>query len=221
MIQFNLLPDIKVQYLKANRQKHLVMLISTVAIIASVGIMTVLLTVVFGLQKKNISDLSKDITTSSSQLKATPNLNRMLTVQNQLTSLPALHDSKPVVTRLYGFLQQVTPTTASISRLDADFAAHTVQISGTANTLSTVNSFTDALKFATYHTATDSKTEKKAFSNVVLSVFGRDDKSASYTINASFEPTLFSETSDVTLIVPNITTRAIIGDNSSLFKKTD
>jgi len=220
MIQFNLLPDIKIQYLKARRQKHLVMLASTIVTIVSVAVLVFLISIVFGLQKKNISDLSRDIKTDSAELKDTKNLNRMLTVQNQLTSLPALHDAKPVTTRVYGFMTQVTPTSASISRMSADFTLHTMQISGVADSLSTVNSFVDALKYATYHTAAAPGVETSAFSSVVLSNFARD-KTASFTITLNFDPALFSEASDVTLSVPNITTRTSGGANQALFKKTD
>jgi Tfp pilus assembly protein PilN len=219
MIQFNLLPDIKIQYLKARRQKHLVMLGSTVVVIFSVAVLAILITVVFGLQKKNISDLSRDINSKSSQLQGTQNLSRMLTVQNQLTSLTALHDNKPVVTRLYSFITQVTPASASISRLDIDFQKNTISMTGAADSLSTINSFTDALKFATYHTVVNSKVEKPSFSAVVLSTFSRSDKGASYTITLSFDPALFSEQSDVVLTVPNVTTRSN-GGSGALFKNT-
>jgi Tfp pilus assembly protein PilN len=218
MIQFNLLPDIKIEYLKARRQKHLVMLGSTVVIIASLGIMAILLSVVFGLQKKNIADLNHDINTNKTELQNTTNLNRMLTVQNQLSSLPQLHDNKAVATRLYSYITQVTPTSASISKVDTDFVQHTMTITGSADTLGTVNSFADALKFATYATAAAPTAQKSAFNTVVLSTFGRDNSSATYTITLKFDPVLFSAQSDVTLTVPNITTRSN-GGAGALFKK--
>ena len=219
MIQFNLLPDIKIQYLKARRQKHLVMLGSTVVTIFSVALLTILISIVFVLQKKNISDLSRDITSKSSQLQGTPNLNRMLTVQNQLTSLSALHDTKPVVSRFYGFIQQIVPTAASVSRANVDFQKNSLTLTGGADTLATVNSLTDALKLATYAPKDQPGAVKPAFSAVVLSTFSRDDKSASYTINAQFDPALFSERTDVTLTVPNVTTRSN-GNGGALFKDT-
>src|SRR3979411_1883627 len=100
MVQFNLLPDVKIQYLKARRQEHLVVLISTFATIAGIAIVLILLSTVYVVQKKNLSDLNRDIKTDSQQLQATPNLDKILTVQNQLKALPSLHDQKPVVTRL-------------------------------------------------------------------------------------------------------------------------
>jgi len=183
------------------------MLGSTVVIIFSVTVVVVLISIVFGLQKKNMADLVRDINASSAELKSTKNLNRMLTVQNQLNSLKALHDDKPVASRLYKYVTQLTPTSASIARLNVDFTKNTITVTGAADSLSTINTFTDALKFATYHTEDAPKKEKKAFSSVVLSTFGRDTKNATYTIDASFDSVLFSEQSEVTLTVPNISTR--------------
>jgi Tfp pilus assembly protein PilN len=220
MIQFNLLPDIKIQYLKARRQKHLVMLGSTVVIIFSVAFLVIMISVVFGLQKKNIADLSRDIKDKSGQLQSTPNLNKMLTVQNQLTSLPTLHGSKPVASRLYGFLQQVVPTAASVSRVNIDYQKNTITITGAADSLATVNSFTDAMKLAKYATKDNPKSTKAAFSAVTLTTFSRDDKAASYTIDAQFDPALFSEENDVTLTVPNVTTRSNGGGSPALFQDT-
>jgi Tfp pilus assembly protein PilN len=220
MIQFNLLPDIKIQYLKARRQKHLVMLGSTAVIVFSVALIAILISIVFGLQKKNISDLSHDVTSKSQQLQSTKNLSRMLTVQNQLTSLPALHDTKPVTSRLYAYIQEIVPTSASVSRVNADFQKNTVTLTGAAESLATINSFTDAMKLATYATKDNPNSKKPAFSAVVLSTFSRDDKAASYTIDAQFDPALFSEKDDVTLTVPNVTTRSNGGGTQALFKDT-
>jgi Tfp pilus assembly protein PilN len=219
MIQFNLLPDIKIQYLKARRQKHLVMLGSTAVIVFSVALIAILLSIVFGLQKKNIADLSRDITNKSGELQSTKSLNRMLTVQNQLTSLPALHDSKPVVSRFYTFVEELIPTSASVSRVNVDFQKNSVQFTGAADSLATINSITDAMKLATYAAKDTPKVSKPAFSAVVLSSFSRDDKSASYTIDAQFDPALFSEKADVTLSVPIVTTR-VSGGTGALFKDT-
>lgn len=220
MIQFNLLPDIKIAYLKAKRQKQLVMLISTITIIVSVVALVILSSIVFFLQKHSISSVSADITSKSSQLKNTPNLDKILTVQNQLNSLPALHAGKPDVARLFGYLQHVTPVAASISTFNADFSKSTLLISGNADTLATVTTFTDALKLATYHTDAKPNTEKAAFGSVVLSSFSRDSKGTTYTIMCNFDATLFQQGTTVTLTVPNVTARSSGQAASDLFKQS-
>lgn len=222
MIQFNLLPDIKIHYLRARRQKHLVLLSSVVVIIISVALLIMLISIVFILQKKNLSDLNSDIKSASTELESTPDLNKMLTVQNQLRSLESLHDNKPVVSRLFGYVNQATPSSASISRLVVDFEKFTLSVSGSADSLVTVNTFADTLKFTTYHTAQDAKKEKNAFSAVVLSNFGRDSRGATYTITLTFDETIFSEQEDVTLTVPKkITTRSEVEQPAALFQKTE
>lgn len=222
MIQFNLLPDIKIQYLQARRQKHLVLLGSSIAGAVSVVALIILVSIVFVVQKKTISDLNSDIKTASSELQGTPNLTKMLTVQNQLKALPALHETKPIASRIFGYITQSTPTNASISRLNTDFTLQTITISGSTDTLGTINTFTDTLKFTTYHTESARDDEKPAFSNVVLSAFGRDSKGASYTITFAFDPIIFSEAEEVTLVVPNkITTRSQTEQPAALFQQSD
>ncbi|MET0779610.1 MAG: hypothetical protein ABWY71_02125 [Candidatus Saccharimonadales bacterium] len=201
MIQFNLLPDIKIQYLRANRQKHIVMLASVVVIGVSVAALAVLLGVVYGVQKKTIGDLNKDIHASSTELQSTPDLTKILTVQNQLKALPALHDAKPVATRLFAYIGQATPPNVSNSRILTDFGGNTINLSGTSDSLNTINVFIDRLKATTYHTESANKTEKKAFSEVTLSSFGRDSKSATYTVTLRYDPVIFAEADDVTFTI--------------------
>lgn len=220
MIQFNLLPDIKIQYLKARRQKHLVVMISIVASAISLAIFILLLVTVFGLQKKNLSDLNKDITSSSRELQSNKNLNKILTVQNQLGALTALHDEKVVSSRLLDFLAQITPANASIAKAEVDYTDKTLTIDGSTDTLNTVNTFTDTLKFTKFVTGAGGR-EKNAFSNVVLTSFTRDSKTSIYEINFAFNPEIFSNSQDVSLKVPQIiTTRSEVDKPTDLFQQT-
>lgn len=224
MIQFNLLPDIKQQYLKAQRQKHLVVFISTIATIAAVALLVILVLVVNVWQKKSISDLTGDIKKYSGQLSGTEDLNKILTVQNQLNSLTGLHDKKAVATRLFDYVTKLTPANANIAKLNIDYAKNTITVSGTANALSTVNTYVDTLKFTKYKVVSGqgkSSTEKQAFSSVVLTAFGRTNQDTTYTIDAKFDPVIFSELSEVELTVPQITTtRSATEQPTDLFKQS-
>lgn len=219
MVQFNLLPDIKIQYLKARRQKHLVLFVSTVAIIASIAVLLLLASYVFGVQRKSIHDLTNDIQTASEELQNTPDLNKILTVQNQLNSLPDLHNSKPAANRVFGYINQATPLSASISRLEVNFEAGTMSLTGSANSLETVNKFVDTLKFTNFITGSNGE-PRRAFTDVVLANFGRDTEGANYTINLSFDQEIFSQQADVELSVPNIiTTRSEVEQPGVLFEE--
>lgn len=217
MIQFNLLPDVKLEYIKTQRTKHFVVSVSLLAAAASLVVFAVLVLTVDVWQRKTINDYSNDIKTASDELRSTPDLNKILTVQSQLGSLSSLHEDKLATSRLFGYLSQVTPTNATINNMTADFTASTLSISGNAPSLDVVNTFTDGLKFTKYQQAgaTD-KTD--AFSAVVLSSFGRTSSGASYTITLTFDPLIFSNANDVKLLVPNIvTTRSIIEQPAALF----
>lgn len=214
MIQFNLLPDVKLQFIKARYTKRLMEFVSVIVIAASLLVFAMMMVTVNVVQKKSLHDLDGDIQRYSKQLKATPDLDKMLTVQNQLNTLTDLHSQKAVASRLFSYLSQLTPAQASISKLDIDFTQNTLTINGEAPALDVVNTYTDTLKATTY-TTKDNKTAVRAFSNVVLSSFGRDSESATYTITANFDPVIFSGASDVTLEVPAGATV----DPSALFQK--
>lgn len=217
MIQFNLLPDVKLQYLKARRTQHLVITASLVAIGLSLFVMIVLIGTVDVLQKKNLRDLHHDITHYSNQLKSTPNLGKILTVQNQLQALTSLHNNKPVASRLFDFLKQVTPSAASISQFSVDFTQNNISVTGNANSLDVVNTYVDTLKFTTYKNSNGANAN--AFSSVVLAEFSRTVSGASYTITANFDPNIFNNSDNVSLTVPNIiTTRSAIDQPTDLFK---
>ncbi len=216
MIQFNLLPDVKMEYIKAERTKRMVIAIASAATIVSVAILVILLMVVLVFQKKYMSDLSADITKYSHDLQATPDLDKILTVQNQLSALKGLHEEKPDVTRVFPYIEEVTPSEVSIGTLSIDYEAQTVIITGSASSLSFVNKYVDTLKFTEYKQ--DGQTHK-AFSEVVLANFGRADKGASYSINLKFDPVIFSNTADVELTVPErITTRSETEKPGALFE---
>ena len=199
MVQFNLLPDVKLQYIKSQRTKHLVTFIAMVAGLIAIGLLLFSMSVVYLVQKNIILNLNSNITKYSKQLTAIPSVDKLLTVQKQLNTLTGLHEKKPVMSRLFPYLQQLTPQAVSLNKLQIDNVASTISLGGTADSLDTVKVYTNALKAATY--TVDGGTPTKAFSDVVLSNFSRDTKGANFTITAKFDPTLFSLTSNVKMQV--------------------
>lgn len=223
MIQLNLLPDIKLAYIKAERTRRLVMSISFLVAAVAVVILLLLLSV-DGLQRKHLSDLNKDIKSESSKLQKEPQIDKILTVQNQLQSLTDLHAQEPAASKLFDYLNEVTPTSVSISDFMIDFTQQTATITGTSDNLAHVNQYVDTLKYTKYTTG-NSGSEQPAFSNIVLSSFsissGTQDnsQSANYTITLSYDKTIFDVTQNAKLHVPNITTtRLSVDQPTDLFK---
>jgi hypothetical protein len=227
MIELNLLPDIKLEYIKAQRTRRLVLSISLLASAVAITLLVLLLGV-NGLQKKHLSDLNNDIKNDSSTLQREPNINQILTIQNQLESFSALHSAKPAVTRLFSYLDQVTPAAVDINNFTTDFTQNTAIITGDADALSSVNQYVDTLKFTTY-TSSQTNQSAKAFSNVVLSAFSlstgantttstQNTKPATFTINLSYDKNIFDITQNINLSVPNlVTTRSASSNPTDLF----
>ncbi len=220
MTQLNLLPDVKLEYLRSTRQKRLVISISLLVIAVSVAVVVLLVAVVFVFQKKSLADLNTDIQIYNSQLKQKKDLDKVLTIQNQLASLPDLHQQKPVASRLFDYMTKLTPTAASISQFNANFSDHTITITGSANTLDVANTFIDTLKFTTYvQDGASTSGPPKAFSDVVLSQFTRSPTAANYTITLSFDPLIFDSSETVSLVVPRIiSTRSATEQPTDLFQ---
>jgi hypothetical protein len=217
MIQFNLLPDVKLEYIKTRRTKRMVISVALIASGVALCIFLLLLVTVDFFQKKNISDLSDDIKTNASKLENTKDINKILTIQNQLIQLPKMHDDKAVASRTFGFIQQITPSQATISDLKIDYNAHTISIVGAAPSLTVVNTFTDTLKFTKYLTADGTSKNLPAFSSVVLSSFSRDSNAAHFTITANYDQNIFTNTTNVTLTVPDISTTRSEIDQPGIF----
>lgn len=218
MIQFNLLPDVKQEFIKARRLRRTVTLVAAGSASVSVTVLLILFGIVNGAQKKYIGDLNRDIAKYSDQLNQVQDLDKILTIQNQLNSLTGLHDQKPQATRLFGYISSLTPANAGIDKLVVDFANNTISVEGSANSLSTVNQFADSLKFTDYKLTDESKTAK-AFSGVVLQSFTRDATTTQYQLDASFDPAIFDSLQDLALSVPNIiSTRSETEKPAALFQ---
>lgn len=231
MIQFNLLPDVKLEYIKARRTKRTVMMTSILVSAASLAIFVLLFTVVNVVQKEHLSNLDKDITKSKNELKDRPELAKILTIQNQLNSLPGMHKQKPVASRTLGYIQQLTPQNASISLLTVNYTDQTIKIEGSADSLATVNTFADTIKFTKYTTkTTDTASQvsdpKLAFSEVVLANFAvvndnnKDkNKAITYSITLKYDQPIFSSDNEVTLqVAKQITTRSETEKPSAVFQ---
>src|SRR3989338_6856509 len=161
-VQLNLLPQTKMETVRAARNRGLIISAAFLIGAASLAIFLLTLFTVDVVQTKQLSDANKSINETTAQLKKIDNLDKILTIQNQLTTLSGLHQDKHVLSRLFGYLQQVTPSNIHIGRLVVDFKTDIMNIDGTADTPHSVNTFIDTLKFTNFTTSSQ-VTPKSAF----------------------------------------------------------
>lgn len=223
MIEFNLIPDVKINFLKARRLKRLVIGISVTVSAVSFTIFLLLLLFVKVVQGVAIHSLNNKIASNTKILQDNKNLNDVLTIQNQLNTLSSIENADPNPNYLAGYLAELLPSKATISDLQVSFSGNTVAMTGNANNLVTVNKLVDTLKFTNF--TLNSKNEGSAFSGVTLSAFSVNQSNtgtqAQYTINFNFNPQIFQSFANIKLNVPKeTTTRSVLDQPPPLFFKS-
>jgi uncharacterized membrane protein YciS (DUF1049 family) len=200
MIQFNLLPDVKKEYVKAKRTKRLMVTASFFASGIAIAVVLLLFSIVQIAQKKNISDLTKDIKGIENQIQGTKDLNRVLTVQNQLSLLTGLHQKKPMGSRIFDFMPFFTPQNVAVGSLNLDIVLGTLSFEGTADSLATVNKLVDNVKATTYSVddGSEAPTRLPVFKDIKIDLSG-DQKSATYGLKMGIDIALFDSTKTVVL----------------------
>ncbi len=235
MIQFNLLPDVKLEYIKAKYKRRVIAFFGIVISSAFLVVFIMMFIHVKVTQETHLSNLDGDIKDGVAELRKNEDLDKILTIQSQLGILPDLHGDKVMVSRLFDYLTQLTPNDANISSVELDVESKKIIIKGSANSPQTVNQFVDTIKFTEFKLTGDEPKEGRAFNSVVLNEFtiseeGSGTQSAdaiSYEIEFIYDEAIFMDTAvegkptqnSVKLTVPKtITTRSETEKPSALFK---
>lgn len=217
-VQFNLLPDVKLQFVNAQRSRKLITTIAVLASAIAIGILLVMIFTVEIVQKKQLNDAASAVTTANKQLSGITGLNQVLTVQNQLKALSSLHQQNHISSRFMTYLPEITPNNVQINQAALDLTANppTITITGTAGSQLAVNVFIDTLKFAKFK-ATSQSAAQPVFGSVVESAFSLTQSGATYTITADVDPSLFTNSGQIPQIILNnqVTTRSVLEDPSN------
>lgn len=213
MIQFNLLPEVKKDYVKAKRTKRLIMTASFFVTVGSVGMVLLLFSIVQVVQKGHISDLTDDIQKEKNSIQGIANLNELLTVQNQLTVLPGLHEAKPKTSRIFIYIPFVSPQEIKVVSLDYDSVSGFITLQGNADTIASVNKFVDNIK-ATRYSIVGTETDKKLspFTQVKTQLSGDNDE-ATFKIEFTYDPVIFDNTKEIVLYLEDQSVSTKIGDD--------
>lgn len=225
-IQLNLLPDVKKEFLKAQKTKALVVSSSIIVTLVAVGLSVLLFLYVTVGQQLQIGIITNDIKSKTEELNNVQDLSKYLTVQNQLKALPELHDQKGVYSRLFSFLPTLNPSAPNnikLTTLQVVQADQSMVFSGTTATFESLNIFVDTLNNAqaTYREpgAEQAKTEK-IFSSVLVQSSGlakvNEANVVSFIIRVTYNQGVFdARNADVNATVPNIeTTPSVTGSPS-------
>lgn len=125
MINVNLLP---VEQKHEASKKQLKILASAILYAIATGLLVV--TVLFFFitkvsQKNRIEDLKDATDTALIKLQGEPEIDKLLTIQNQLTAIPQLHNSKAIPTRIFDYLDKIVPADVTLTDVTIGFAPST------------------------------------------------------------------------------------------------
>lgn len=208
MISLNLLPDVKKNLISIRRQRNMIMSIGMVTIIVCLVVLAILgvsygaLIGIGSVTRGNIDANAAKI----KQAQSSKQLDRYLTVQNQLKQLGSLKQSQPMYSRIFDYMNALNPPAPNqvkISKVDVaneSGTGATVTLSGTTGEFRSLEVYRKVLEKAKLKYAnTDNESqmlEKLLFTAVEApnysSSFSTDGWQISFTIKATFTAEAFS-----------------------------
>lgn len=224
MVQLNLLPDVKKEFIRAQRTKGTVISISILVTMGSFGVALILALIVYGAQPGLISVVQGSIDKRAGQLRAVQDVDKYLTIQNQLKALPGLHEGKVAYSRLFDFLKILNPAPPNnvrLTSLQVDEANKKILFTGVTGGFESFSVLLATLRNAeiTYKDESGAEVKEKLFAQdgvliqeqSLTSSEGRQE--LNFAVEALYQDVIFSPAiSNVKLDVPNVqTTQSITG----------
>lgn len=227
MIQLNLLPDIKKEFINAQKTRALVMSSSILVTVIAVGLSALLFVYVTFIQQLQITLATNDIKSKQQELNAVQDLGKYLTIQNQLAALPDLHAGKGIYSRLLNFLPVLNPTSPNsiqLSQLQMTSPDKLVSLTGQTASFESLNVFVDTLRNAivTYKDSSSGQQNSKIFDSVFVQSSAIDKSNGgnkvSFTVRATYlDPVFDARNTDMVASVPNIKTSQSVTQSPKLF----
>lgn len=205
MIQINLVPDIKQEYLKAQRTRNMAISISILAGLAAVAVV-VILGLILGGQYVLDAQAKGRIESEYKKLSSVEDLSEILTIQNQLTVLPEQHLMSTRDSRLFVVINAINPAepdSVTFSSVKLDPASKIVTLEGSAAggypAVEALKKTIESTKFEYTAKGSDQNTSEPLASSVGIenTSLGEDNSGAKvirFTINFEYAEDLFVNT---------------------------
>lgn len=237
MITLNLLPDIKRQYIKAQRTQARVISGAILVSIVAGGAVALVAFYVYAVQGLYSASLSNGIKDKAGKLTSIKDINKYATVQNQLDNISELHSKKIMSARLFGVMSQLNPAApnnVSITNLTFDTATTALLLDGITSSFTGLETFRDTLKNAqvSYVKAGTTETIKEPLftpgSVVILSQgLGQSanpggGKVVAFKFSVTYNPATFArDSNNVSVIVPQKDTTQSLQDTPGIFETVE
>jgi hypothetical protein len=214
MIELNLLPDVKKEFISAQRTRNTVISLSILVTIAAGAVTLILALSVYGGQNAYMALQSTNIKKKAAELQKKPEINKYLTVQNQLKNIDSLHSSKEIYSQLFGYLQSLNPAAPNNIALSSVKVAKddsSIELMGSVRDFAALTVFKTTLESASLkYNEGDSQdtTTTKLFDSVTLAEAGLKNTESgavvNFTIRLAYPEVIFAPTTkSPQVIVPS------------------
>lgn len=216
MIGLNLLPDVKKEFLTAQRSRNMVISVSIITMVAALVLTGLLAAFVYGGQALSVQNLSDQIEDNQAVLQQKPDIDQYLTVQNQLGSLESLHAQKSIYSRVFDYLQKLNPTAPdnmTVTAISLDKATNIISMQGTTadfRSLDVVKSTLENAQLTYRANETDNETSLFTTVTLVTASLSQDSQTqgsfVSFDFQLEFVPEAFMPSStNLNIVVPKLT----------------
>lgn len=130
MIEINLVPDVKQELLRAQRVRTTVISIAILAAIGFAAAVVLLSLYVFGAQTLRSALADGSIKKESEKLQNVQDLDKALSLQNQLSNITSIREKTTMDSRLFDVLATVIPKNTTVSDISLDAEEKTITVQG-------------------------------------------------------------------------------------------
>ena len=202
MIEINLVPDVKQELIRARMIRSAVVSGAIITTIIAAAVVAILSVYIFGVQTVRGAVADDAIKKGSAQLASVEDLSKILTIQNQLTKINDLNDSKKIDSRVFTLLQAIippAPNDVKVSSLTIDAEEDSMTLEGQTPTYLSLEAFkkTIGAAYVRYNDEDDKQQDVSLASNLSISnvSYGEDatgSKVLRFTVSFNYASELFS-----------------------------
>lgn len=213
MIEINLIPDVKQEYIRAQKMRKVAITISILVGAAAAGIV-VLLSLLLGAQALHEAISRGQVDSEYKKLKSVNEIDNVLTIQNQLDQIASIHGNKTMDSRMFDVLLAINPTAPNdvrISSVKLDPEESTLTIEGSAqNGYAATETFRKLILNTQMKSITDGETTTVALTDEVTlgeTSYGEGPdggKVLRFSLSFIYPETLFTNgAKSVSVVTPN------------------
>jgi hypothetical protein len=183
MIQLNLLPEVKAQFIKARRAYRLILIVSIIVSLVSLTGLIIYYISVDVVQRHTLNNNIALIQSETSKIKSSKDIDQVITIQKLLESLPALYSSIPRASNLIPYIVDTASPGITINTITMNYQTGLLSMTVQTDNLTDGNIYYNQLNYATYtivdpavkDTSKNSTSPAPVFTN--LKTTGLDDTS--------------------------------------------